>query len=59
MVEVFVNNRQAVVKALTHPSKNVGIVIFTEGADVNVPSMKAWRMKLSITKDSCKAKLGN
>jgi beta-fructofuranosidase len=58
MVEVFANDRQAMVSALTHPAENVGISIFSEGADVKVPSLRAWKMNPPMTAENCKAKLG-
>ncbi len=57
IVEVFVNDRQAVVTAQTHPAENIGIALFAEGADMKVPSLTAWKMKTPITADNCKVKL--
>ena len=58
IVEVFANDRQAMVTALTHPPENDAITLFAEGADVQVPSVTAWRMKAPITAENCKVELG-
>lgn len=59
MVEVFADDRQAVVNAMTHPPENVGITLFAEGGDARVPSVTAWTMKAPITAENCKVKLEN
>ena len=45
MVEVFLNDRQAAVYMSPHDKAHVGIRLFSEGDDIDVSDVKAWKMK--------------
>jgi sucrose-6-phosphate hydrolase SacC (GH32 family) len=45
MVEVFANDRQAVVYMQQHQAEDVGISLFSKGGDIAVKQAKAWKMK--------------
>ena len=45
MVEVFLNDRQAAAYMSPHDRAHVGIRLFSEGGDMDVSDVKAWKMK--------------
>ena len=45
MVEVFANDRQAVVSMQPHPAEDVGISLFSKGGDTAVKEVRSWKMK--------------
>jgi sucrose-6-phosphate hydrolase SacC (GH32 family) len=45
LVEVFANDRQAAVAAGQYVPENLGIRLFSQGADSRVTQLRAWRMK--------------
>jgi sucrose-6-phosphate hydrolase SacC (GH32 family) len=45
LVEVFANDRQAAVAAGKYVPENLGIRLFSQGADSRVTQLKAWRVK--------------
>jgi beta-fructofuranosidase len=45
LVEVFINDRQAVVQAAPHIRAHPNVRIFAEGGAAAVESLKAWKMK--------------
>jgi len=45
MVEVFANERQSVVSMQPHKPEEVGVGIFSKGADVEVKDIKSWKMQ--------------
>ena len=45
LVEVFVNDRQAVVSGQGFNPQNTGIQLFSQGGNVVVPELKSWKMK--------------
>lgn len=44
-VEVFANDRQAASTAIPFVAENTGINLFSKGGDVEVKTVKSWRMK--------------
>jgi len=57
MIELFANDRQAMVDAAKHSPENVGIALFSEGDDLKVTSVKAWKMRPAMTAENSKADL--
>ena len=49
LVEVFANDRQAAVTARSYVPENLGISLFSSGADVMVKQVKGWKMHSSYT----------
>jgi beta-fructofuranosidase len=47
IVEVFVNDRQAVVKQHAYAPGDVGVCLFSEGGKMEVRELKAWTMAAS------------
>jgi sucrose-6-phosphate hydrolase SacC (GH32 family) len=47
MVEVFANERQAIVSMQQHQPQDVGISLFANGGDIMVKEIKAWQMNSS------------
>jgi beta-fructofuranosidase len=47
IVEVFVNDRQAVVKQHAYAPGDVGVCLFSEGGKMKVRELKAWTMAAS------------
>jgi len=45
MVEVFANDRQAVVYMQPHNADDVGVSLFSKGGDVAVKNVRSWKMK--------------
>lgn len=45
MIEVFANDRQAVVASHKYAPANLGVRLFSQGGDVVVKEVKAWKMK--------------
>ena len=45
MVEVFANDRQSVVSMQPHKPEDVGVGMFSKGADVEVKNIKSWKMQ--------------
>ncbi len=45
MIEVFANERQAVVASHKYAAGNTGIRLFSKGGDVMVKDIKSWKMK--------------
>ena len=45
MVEVFANDRQALVYMQSHKPEDVGLCLFTSGGDIAVKQIKAWKMQ--------------
>jgi len=45
LVEVFANDRQAAVSAVTYVPENRAVRLFSAGGDVTVKEFKAWKMK--------------
>ncbi len=52
LVEVFANDRQAVVFAHGHVRKDPNVRVFAKGGDAAVRSIKAWKMKTIYPSDS-------
>ena len=48
MVEVFANDRQAVVYMQQHKQEDVGVSLFSKGGDIEVKQVKGWKMKSII-----------
>lgn len=44
-VEVFANDRQAAVTAIPFVAENTGINLFSKGGDIEVKTLKTWKMK--------------
>ncbi len=47
IVEVFVNDRQAMVKQHAYAPGDVGVCLFSEGGKMKVRELKAWTMAAS------------
>ena len=47
IVEVFANERQAVVKQHDYAQGDVGVCLFSQGGKMMVPEVKAWQMSAS------------
>jgi sucrose-6-phosphate hydrolase SacC (GH32 family) len=45
MIEVFANERQAVVASHKYAPEDVGIRVFSNGGDVTINDVRAWKMK--------------
>ena len=45
LVEVFANDRQAAVTTVKYAPENLGISLFSKGADCAVKQLKSWKMK--------------
>jgi len=45
MVEVFANDRQAVVYMQPHNADDVGVSLFSKGGDIAVKNVRSWKMK--------------
>ena len=45
MIEVFANDRQALVASHNYASGNLGVSLFSTGGDVLVPQVRSWKMK--------------
>jgi beta-fructofuranosidase len=57
MIELFANERQAMVDAAKHSPENVGVSLFAEGGDLKVTSVKAWKMSPPMTAENARAQL--
>ena len=47
VVEVFANDRQAVVKQHDYAPDDVGVCLFSEGGKMEVREVKGWKMAAS------------
>ncbi len=47
VIEVFANDRQALVKQHTYAREDVGVCLFAEGGTMNVEEVTAWKMQPS------------
>ena len=45
MIEVFANDRQAVVAWHEYPPERLNVSLFTKGGDLTVKKVTAWKMK--------------
>ena len=45
VVEVFANDRQAVVKQHENAADDVWVYLFSEGGDMEIPEVKGWQMR--------------
>jgi beta-fructofuranosidase len=48
VIEVFANDRQAVVWQHDYKAGDVGVCLFSEGGAMEVPEVKSWQMKPAI-----------
>ncbi|MBT3192078.1 MAG: hypothetical protein HN341_05945 [Verrucomicrobia bacterium] len=48
VVEVFANDRQAVVWQHVYEAGDVGVCLFCEGGGMEVPEVMAWQMKSTV-----------